>query len=261
LEKSRETAAEERRARERCQSETIRANERLRSARSECQKLRQHLKGLEDLELRYPSRTGMAAAAAASARAALAGRSDPDSPDMDSPPVARLEPMKGLEDEELEAPTRAPSRASPSSVERDLQRLERQDPPQQHRLQPSPQQQPQPLAEAEPQIASKPEWKTPASRVCQSDDIEALLAAAPLVLRCPDTSSATAAPNPKQESSQLSLKAEGFPASSLGKSPPNDRWSHGALSREQPLLSHTAAAWVHSPPHVEVSDPRQVQCC
>jgi len=49
-------AAEERRARERCHVETIRAGEKLRLARSQGNQLRERVRALEEVELRYPSR-------------------------------------------------------------------------------------------------------------------------------------------------------------------------------------------------------------
>lgn len=49
-------AAEERRARERCHTEAIRLGEKLRLARSQCSQLRERVRALEEVELRYPSR-------------------------------------------------------------------------------------------------------------------------------------------------------------------------------------------------------------
>jgi len=48
--------AKEKHARERCHTEAIRANERLRLVRSQCEKLRTRVRALEEAELRYPSR-------------------------------------------------------------------------------------------------------------------------------------------------------------------------------------------------------------
>jgi len=49
-------AAEERKARERCHLEAIRAGERLRLAQSQGSQLRERVRALEEAELRYPSR-------------------------------------------------------------------------------------------------------------------------------------------------------------------------------------------------------------
>merc|ERR1719265_1253504 len=48
--------AEERRARERCHAETIRMGEKLRVARSQSSQLREKVRVMEEIELRYPSR-------------------------------------------------------------------------------------------------------------------------------------------------------------------------------------------------------------
>lgn len=49
--------AEERRARERCHAEAIRAGEKLRASRAQSGQLRERVRALEELELRYPSTT------------------------------------------------------------------------------------------------------------------------------------------------------------------------------------------------------------
>mmetsp|Transcript_115249 Transcript_115249/g.247720 ORF Transcript_115249/g.247720 Transcript_115249/m.247720 type:complete len:612 (+) Transcript_115249:86-1921(+) len=56
LARAQSEAAEEKRAREKCHVETIRATEKLRIARAQGQQLRNRVRALEEVELRYPSR-------------------------------------------------------------------------------------------------------------------------------------------------------------------------------------------------------------
>lgn len=69
---------EERKARERCHLEAIRAGEKLRLAKVQCNQMRLKVRSLEEAELRYPSRTRRAAAPGS------AGSASPDSGGLDA---------------------------------------------------------------------------------------------------------------------------------------------------------------------------------
>lgn len=56
LSRAQAEVAEERQARERCHLEAIRAGDKLRAARAQGQQLRERIRSLEEVELRYPSR-------------------------------------------------------------------------------------------------------------------------------------------------------------------------------------------------------------